>query len=72
MASDHHEPAPPIFARLNTELSPRSNILKRSCLSFVAKPKANGLNQTHETVVGEGEKLVEQRMNPFLILSINL
>ena len=39
---------------------------------FVAKPKANGLNQTHETVVGEGEKLVEQRINPFLILSINL
>ena len=26
---------------------------------FVAKPKSNGLNQTHETVVAEGESALE-------------
>ena len=40
-------------------------------LAFVVKPKANGLNQTHETVV-EGEN-VEERECPFnLITSIDL
>ena len=32
---------------------------------FVAKPKSNGLNQTHETVVAEGESALKVIIGTF-------